>query len=54
MTDTGEWLISTAKQNPEALLVLAAGCALQLKVSRYASASNAAMHPVPALVTACR
>jgi len=28
MIDAGEWLISTSKRNPEALLVLAAGCAL--------------------------
>jgi hypothetical protein len=31
MTDAGEWLISTAKRNPEALLVLAAGCALLMR-----------------------
>jgi hypothetical protein len=33
MTDPGEWLIGTAKRNPEALLVLAAGCALLLRSS---------------------
>jgi hypothetical protein len=31
MTDAGEWLLSTAKRNPEALLVLAAGCALLMR-----------------------
>ena len=31
MTDAGEWLISTAKRNPEALLVLVAGCALLMR-----------------------
>lgn len=31
MTDPGEWLMSTAKRNPEALLVLAAGCALLMR-----------------------
>lgn len=31
MTEAGEWLISTAKRNPEALLVLAAGCALLMR-----------------------
>lgn len=34
MTDAGEWLISTAKRNPEALLVLAAGCALLMRGSK--------------------
>ena len=34
MTDAGEWLISTAKRNPEALLVLAAGCALLMRSGR--------------------
>ena len=34
MTDAGEWLISTAKRNPEALLVLAAGCALLMRGGR--------------------
>jgi hypothetical protein len=34
MTDAGEWLISTAKRNPEALLVLAAGCALLMRGDR--------------------
>jgi hypothetical protein len=34
MTDAGDWLISTAKRNPEALLVLAAGCALLLRGGR--------------------
>ena len=34
MTDAGEWLISTAKRNPEALLVLAAGCTLLMRSGR--------------------
>lgn len=34
MTDSGEWLISMAKRNPEALLVLAAGCALLMRGGR--------------------
>jgi len=34
MTDAGEWLISTAKRNPEALLVLAAGCTLLMRGGR--------------------
>jgi hypothetical protein len=34
MSDAGEWLISTAKRNPEALLVLAAGCALLMRGGR--------------------
>jgi len=33
MTDPGEWLLTTAKCKPEALLVLAAGCALLLRGS---------------------
>ena len=37
MTDAGEWLISTAKRNPEALLVLAAGCALLIRGGRSSS-----------------
>jgi hypothetical protein len=42
MTDAGEWLISTAKRNPEGLLVLAAGCALLLRGGRssYRSAEQ--------------
>ena len=31
MTDAGEWLLNTAKRNPEALLVIAAGCALLMR-----------------------
>jgi len=31
MKDVGDWLIGTAKRNPEALLVLAAGCALLMR-----------------------
>jgi hypothetical protein len=31
MNDVGDWLIGTAKRNPEALLVLAAGCALLMR-----------------------
>jgi hypothetical protein len=34
MTDAGEWLINTAKRNPEALLVLAAGCTLLMRGGR--------------------
>jgi hypothetical protein len=36
----GQWLVGTAKQNPEALLVLAAGCALLMR-SRGGSAPDA-------------
>jgi hypothetical protein len=31
MSEASDWLISTAKRNPEALLVLAAGCALLMR-----------------------
>jgi|HubBroStandDraft_4_1064222.scaffolds.fasta_scaffold65310_3 hypothetical protein len=34
MTDAGKWLINTAKRNPEALLVLVAGCALLMRGGR--------------------
>lgn len=34
MTNAGEWLIGTAKRNPEALLVLGAGCALLMRGGR--------------------
>ena len=49
MTDAGDWLISTAKRNPEALLVLAAGCALLLRGGR--SSYPAAQH-IPGGVSA--
>jgi hypothetical protein len=38
-----DWLIGTAKRNPEALLVLAAGCALLLRNRGSASARAASM-----------
>jgi hypothetical protein len=34
MTDAVEWLIGTAKRNPEAFLVLAAGCTLLMRSGR--------------------
>jgi hypothetical protein len=36
----GDWLIGTAKRNPEALLVLAAGCALLMRGGRSASSQS--------------
>jgi hypothetical protein len=44
MTDAAEWLISTAKRNPEALLVLAAGCTLLMRGGRgsYSAAGQTA------------
>lgn len=49
MTDAGEWLISTAKRNPEALLVIAAGCALLMRggMSSYPSTEQSAGAPGP-------
>jgi hypothetical protein len=37
-TNAGDWLIGTVKRNPEALLVLAAGCALLLRNARSSPA----------------
>ena len=36
----GDWLIGTAKRNPEALLVLAAGCALLLRSGKNSRGSH--------------
>jgi hypothetical protein len=41
MNDVGDWLISTAKRSPEALLVLAAGCALMMRGSGTSSETQA-------------
>jgi hypothetical protein len=41
----GDWLIGTAKRNPEALLVLAAGCALLLRSGKNASGSPQRRYP---------
>jgi hypothetical protein len=30
-SQAGEWLVGTARRNPEALLLLAAGCALLMR-----------------------
>lgn len=51
MTDTGEWLISTAKRNPEALLVIAAGCALLMRgsTSSYPSTEQSVGAPSPGM-----
>ena len=42
---TGDWLIGTAKRNPEALLVLAAGCALLLRSGKDARGSSPRRYP---------
>ena len=49
MTDAGEWLINTAKRNPEALLVIAAGCALLIRggTSSYLSTEHRVGAPGP-------
>jgi hypothetical protein len=48
MTDASEWLVGTAKRNPEALLVLAAGCALLLRgVGRSSPATGETAPGVP-------
>jgi len=41
MNDVGDWLIGTAKRNPEALLVLAAGCALLMRGGGTSSQTHA-------------
>jgi len=40
MMDAGDWLIGTVKRNPEALLVLAAGCALLMRGAGSSSQSQ--------------
>ena len=39
-----DWLLGTAKRNPEALLVLAAGCALLLRGGRVGGSRGSALH----------
>lgn len=41
----GDWLIGTAKRNPEALLVLAAGCALLLRSGKNSRGSSQRRYP---------
>jgi hypothetical protein len=40
-SQAGEWLIGTARRNPEALLLLAAGCALLMRIRRSSSSRSA-------------
>ncbi len=41
MSQAGDWLLGTARRNPEALLLLAAGCALLMRSGAGVARSNA-------------
>src|ERR1700737_1744398 len=46
-TQAGDWLVNTARRKPEAVLLLAAGCALLMRNGRGAAASDRDHHFVP-------